>query len=84
MRREAAALSKVWVYILRCADGSYYTGQTVNLEKRLAEHQMGEGGEWTRHRLPIVLVFSQEMPDADSAFLAERQIKNWSRAKKRR
>ncbi len=75
-------MSKVWVYILRCADGSYYTGQTVNLEKRLAEHQIGEGGEWTRHRLPVVLVFSQEMPDSDSAFFAERQIKNWSRAKK--
>jgi predicted GIY-YIG superfamily endonuclease len=75
-------LSKVWVYILRCADGSYYTGQTVNLEKRLAEHQMGEGGGWMRHRLPVVLVFSQEMPDSDSAFFAERQIKNWSRAKK--
>ena len=75
-------MSKVWVYILRCADSSYYTGQTVNLEKRLAEHQAGEGGEWTKHRLPVVLVFSEEMPDADSAFLAERQIKNWSRAKK--
>jgi predicted GIY-YIG superfamily endonuclease len=75
-------LSKAWIYILRCADGSYYSGQTINLEKRLAEHRMGEGGEWTRHRLPVVLVFSQEMPDADSAFFAERQIKNWSRAKK--
>jgi predicted GIY-YIG superfamily endonuclease len=75
-------LSKVSIYILRCADGSYYTGQTVHLERRLAEHQMGEGGEWTKHRLPVVLVFSQEMPDADSAFFAERQIKHWSRAKK--
>ena len=75
-------MSKAWVYILRCADGSYYTGQTINLEKRFAEHLMGEGGEWTRHRLPVVLVFSQEMPDADSTFFAERQIKNWSRAKK--
>jgi predicted GIY-YIG superfamily endonuclease len=75
-------LSKVWVYILRCADGSYYTGQTINLEKRLAEHQAGEGGEWTRYRLPVDLVFSHEMPDEDSAFLAERQIKGWSRAKK--
>jgi predicted GIY-YIG superfamily endonuclease len=75
-------MSSVWVYILRCADGSYYTGNTVNLEKRLAEHQMGEGGEWTRRRLPVKLVFSQELPDKDSAFLAERQIKGWSRAKK--
>jgi predicted GIY-YIG superfamily endonuclease len=43
---------------------------------------MGEGGEYTKQRLPIELVFSQEMPDEDSAFLAERQIKGWSRAKK--
>ena len=75
-------MSKAWVYTLRCANGSYYTGQTVNLERRIAEHQMAEGGAWTRHRLPVVLAFSQEMHAADSAFLAERQIKNWSRAKK--
>lgn len=75
-------MSKAWVYTLRCANGSYYTSQTVNLERRIAEHQMAEGGDWTRHRLPVVLVFSQEMPDTDSAFLAERQIKNWSWAKK--
>src|SRR5919198_1248644 len=75
-------MAKVWLYILRCADGSYYTGHTANLEKRLAEHKAGEGGEWTKRRLPIELVFSQEMPDIDSAFLAERQIKGWSRAKK--
>ena len=75
-------MSKAWVYILRCADGSYYTGQTVNLEKRLAEHQMGEGGDYTKQQRPVEIVFSQEMPDADSAFLAERQIKGWARAKK--
>ena len=72
----------VWVYILRCADGSYYTGHTANLEKRIAEHQSGEGSAWTKRRRPVELVFSQEMPDHDSAFLAERQIKGWSRAKK--
>ena len=75
-------MSSVWVYILRCNDGSYYTGHTANLEKRLAEHQAGEGGEWTKQRLPVELVFSQETPDQDSAFRAERQIKGWSRAKK--
>lgn len=72
----------VWVYIVRCPDGSYYTGHTGNLELRLAQHQTGEGSEWTKRRLPIELVFAQEMPDHDSAFLAERQIKGWSRAKK--
>jgi predicted GIY-YIG superfamily endonuclease len=71
-----------WVYILRCADGSYYTGHTTNLEKRIAEHQASEGSDWTKHRLPVELVFSQEMPDKDEAFLAEQKLKNWSRAKK--
>ena len=71
-----------WVYILRCSDGSYYTGHTTNLELRLAEHQAGDGSDWTKHRLPVELVFSQEMPDKDQAFLAEQKIKNWSRAKK--
>ena len=75
-------MAKAWVYILRCADGLYYTGHTTNLEKRLAEHQAGEGSDWTRRRLPIELVFAQEMPDEDQAFLVERQIKGWSRAKK--
>ena len=75
-------MPSVWVYILRRADGSFYTGHTANLEKRLAEHQAGEGSQWTKYRLPVELVFSQAMPDKDSAFLAERQIKGWSRAKK--
>ena len=75
-------MAKAWVYILRCADGSYYTGRTTDLEKRLAEHQSGEGSDWTRHRLPVELVFEQEMPDEDHAFWAEQQIKKWSRGKK--
>ena len=75
-------MTKAWVYILECADGSYYTGHTTNLELRLAEHKAGEIEGWTRHRLPVDLVFAQEMPTKDEAFLAERRIKGWSRAKK--
>ncbi len=75
-------MPEAWVYILRCADGKYYTGHTTNLELRLAEHRSGEFDGWTRHRLPVELVFAQEMPDQDQAFLAERQGKKWSRAKK--
>jgi tRNA/rRNA methyltransferase len=75
-------MTKAWVYILNCSDGSYYTGHTTNLELRLAEHQDGEIDGWTRHRRPVQLVFAQEMPTKDEAFLAERQIKGWSRAKK--
>jgi tRNA/rRNA methyltransferase len=75
-------MSKAWVYVLKCSDGSYYTGHTTNLELRLAEHRDGEIDGWTRHRRPVQLVFAQEMPTKDQAFLAERQIKGWSRAKK--
>jgi predicted GIY-YIG superfamily endonuclease len=75
-------MTNAWVYILRCADGSYYTGHTTNLELRVAEHQAGEGSDWTRRRLPVELVFAQDMPDEAQALEVERQIKGWSRAKK--
>lgn len=71
-----------WVYILRCADGSYYTGHTDNLEDRINRHQVGSFPGYTRTRLPVELVFSQECPSRDEAFAAERQIKGWSRKKK--
>jgi len=48
-----------WIYILHCADGSYDTGHTTHLERRLAEHQAGEGSDWTKSRLPVELVFAQ-------------------------
>jgi len=70
------------VYILRCADGSYYIGRTTDLAKRMAEHHSGEGCAWIRGRLPVALVYEQEMWDDNEAFQAEQQIKRWSRAKK--
>jgi predicted GIY-YIG superfamily endonuclease len=70
-----------WVYILRCADGSYYTGHTDNLELRLAQHGAGQGCDWTRRRLPVELVWQQNFPSRDEALAAEFQIKPWSRAK---
>jgi putative endonuclease len=75
-------MARTWVYILRCADGSYYTGRTTDLRRRIVEHQLGEGSDWTKHRLPVELVFEQEMWDDNEAFQAEQQIKRWSRAKK--
>jgi predicted GIY-YIG superfamily endonuclease len=72
-----------WVYILKCADGSYYTGHTDNLEMRVAEHQAGEiPGCYTRQRRPVTLVFSQSCVTREEALAAERQIKGWSREKK--
>ena len=73
---------KAWLYILRCADGSYYTGSTNNLPLRLAQHHAGEGCDYTRQRLPVELVFTEEFPSEHQAFLRERQVKGWSRAKK--
>jgi putative endonuclease len=71
-----------WVYILKCRDGSYYTGSTTNLEHRLAEHQSGAYEGHTYSRRPVTLVFSYETSTLDDAFQLERQIKGWSRAKK--
>jgi len=71
-----------WVYILRCSDGSYYTGHTDNLEVRLAQHAVGEGSDWTRRRRPVELVWCEPMPTRIEALEAERRIKPWSRAKK--
>jgi predicted GIY-YIG superfamily endonuclease len=71
-----------WVYILRCADNSYYTGHTDNLEDRLAKHKSGEIEGYTSTRLPVRLVFSEEFPTREEALGCEFQIKGWSRKKK--
>jgi predicted GIY-YIG superfamily endonuclease len=71
-----------WIYILRCSDGSYYTGHTDNLEKRIAEHQAGESEGYTSSRLPVTLMFSQDFSTRDQALACEIQIKGWSRKKK--
>ena len=71
-----------WVYILRCADGLYYTGHTDNLERRVAQHQAGEIPGFTVMRRPLRLVFSQEFATREEALAAELQIKPWSRRKK--
>ena len=71
-----------WVYILRCADGSYYTGHSDNLEMRIGQHQAGECAGYTVTRRPLELIWSQECPTREEALSAERQIKGWSRKKK--
>ena len=71
-----------YVYILRCSDGSFYTGHTDDLEQRLAPHKRGEIPGYTRGRRPILLVFSEDFSARQVAFERERQIKGWSRRKK--
>jgi predicted GIY-YIG superfamily endonuclease len=63
-----------WIYILRCADNSYYTGHTDNLDKRIVEHQTGEIEGYTSTRLPVTLVFAEEFPTREEALACERQI----------
>lgn len=71
-----------YVYILRCADGSYYVGHTDDLETRIARHQRGEIEGYTRTRRPVRLVFVEQFPSRYEALERERQIKGWSRGKK--
>jgi len=71
-----------WTYILRCADGRYYTGHTDHLDRRIGEHQAGGFCDFTSHRLPVKLVWSQDFPSRIEALEAERRVKGWSQAKK--
>jgi putative endonuclease len=72
-----------FVYLLRCADGSYYVGSTRgSLEQRLAEHNTGHFGGYTAYRLPVVLVWPQEFDRIVDAIAMERRVKGWSRTKK--
>jgi putative endonuclease len=72
-----------WVYILRCADGSYYTGHTDNLETRLGQHSaVVLPNCYTFNRRPLKLVFLQEFVTREEALTSEQQIKGWSRKKK--
>ncbi|MEH3101510.1 TrmH family RNA methyltransferase [Sphingomonas adhaesiva] len=71
-----------WVYILRCADGSYYTGHTDDLDRRIAEHQAGTIAGYTHDRRPIDLMWTQDFPTRIEALERERQVKDWSRKKK--
>ena len=65
---------KGYVYILLCADGSFYTGSTNDLERRMLEHQNGGGANHTQKRLPIELVYTEEFDRIDEAYYRERQI----------
>ncbi len=71
-----------WVYILLCADNSYYTGHTDNLEERIAKHQTGEITGYTSSRRPVKLLFTQEFSTREEALARERQVKGWRRSKK--
>ena len=68
--------------MLKCRDGTYYTGCTSNLEQRLHQHQLGYFSGYTKMRLPVKLVFSQEFSDIKDAIAMENRISKWSQVKK--
>lgn len=71
-----------WVYILRCADGTLYTGCTNDLSRRLSAHNAGKGAKYTRSRRPVELVYREEVPDKSAALRREAAIKGLSRKEK--
>ena len=70
------------VYILKCADSSYYVGSTTDLDRRLTQHSSGLGAAYTARRLPVRLVFVAEFARIDDAFAWEKRIQGWSRRKR--
>ena len=75
-------MSAGYLYILECSDGTYYTGSTIDIELRLLQHQAGEGSSYTKHRLPVKLIYLEEFLRVDEAFYREKQVQGWSRKKK--
>lgn len=71
-----------YTYILECADGTYYTGWTNNLEKRLKDHNEGKGAKYTKARLPVSLVYHEEFPSKEEAMRREYAIKHMARSEK--
>ncbi|MFZ1155522.1 MAG: GIY-YIG nuclease family protein [Solirubrobacteraceae bacterium] len=75
-------MDDAWVYMLRCCDGSLYTGWTIDLERRLARHSAGKGSRYTASRLPVELAVALPMTDRSAARREEARIKRLDRAGK--
>lgn len=75
-------MPEAWVYMLRCADGSLYTGWTVDVQRRLASHLGGKASHYTASRLPVELAWTLQMPDRGAAMREEARIKRLPRGEK--
>lgn len=82
LRGSALAMAAAWVYMLRCADDSLYTGWTVDVQRRLARHRAGAASRYTASRLPVELAWVCEMPDRGAAMREEARIKRLQRGEK--
>lgn len=81
-RRRDRDPRRAWVYLLRCGDGSLYTGWTTDVERRVAQHAAGRGGRYTASHLPVTLAGKLPMPDSGAARREEARIKRLTRASK--
>lgn len=72
-----------YMYMLECGDGSFYTGSTRNIEKRLRDHQRGKGARYTRSRLPVRLIYCEEYERVEDAYRREKQVQSWTRREKK-
>jgi len=75
-------MAEAWVYMLRCADGSLYTGWSTDVQRRLERHRSGKASRYTASRLPVALALALEMPDRRAAMREEARIKRLDRAAK--
>lgn len=75
-------MPKGYMYILLCANGTYYTGSTKDLELRIKQHQSGKGANYTKKHGPVELVYVEEYQEVSNAFYREKQIQGWKKAKK--
>jgi putative endonuclease len=73
-----------WTYLLECADGSFYVGSTVDLERRVAQHDAGLGAAYTRprRRRSVRLAWAGELASIEDAYLFEKRVQGWGRAKR--
>jgi putative endonuclease len=81
-RAESRSMSDAWVYMLRCRDGSLYTGWTNDLDRRIARHTAGKASRYTASRLPVELAAAWPMPDRGAAMREERRVKDLPRVEK--
>ncbi|MCB0479216.1 MAG: GIY-YIG nuclease family protein [Crocinitomicaceae bacterium] len=71
-----------FMYILECNDGTFYTGSTIDLDRRIKEHNTGQGANYTAKRIPVSLIYYEEYWSVKDAFIREKQVQKWSRKKK--
>jgi len=73
-----------YVYIIQCRDGTYYTGWTMDMEKRILEHNQGKGAKYTRGRSPVVLKYYEQFATKEEAMSREYFVKQLSRREKQK